>query len=69
MNEAKPGKEKLSLSLSRLGQETEPADFGDPVSGSTLYDLCVYDGSGALAAALSVVRRLYELGFLVRPEP
>jgi hypothetical protein len=56
VNEAKPGKEKLALSLAALSEETAPEDFGDPVAGDTLYDLCVYDGSDALAASLSVER-------------
>jgi hypothetical protein len=56
VSEAKPGKERLTVSLSALSEQTDPADFGDPVAGDTLYDLCVYDGTGALAGSLSVER-------------
>lgn len=67
VSEAKPGREKLAVSLSRLSEETETADFGDPVAGDTLYDLCVYDGSNGLAAALSVERAGALCGAATKP--
>src|SRR4030095_5318775 len=50
------GKEKLPAKLRAFGSETVQADFGDPVAGSTRYDVCIYDGTDALAAALAVDR-------------
>jgi cysteine-rich repeat protein len=47
-----PGREKLSVKLTRGGS----ADLGDPVLGTTRVDLCVYDAAGRLAGELRVDR-------------
>jgi hypothetical protein len=54
INESKPGNERFKAKLQRFGSSTTPADFGDPVSGSTSIATCVYDESNSLVAELSV---------------
>jgi hypothetical protein len=54
--EKKPGKKKLALKLKGMSDATTQADFGDPVGGSTIYDVCLYDGSGASLVRLTVDR-------------
>ena len=56
VDERKAGNEKLSASLGAFAAETAAADFGDPVSGGTRYDLCIYDGAGGRAVGLAVAR-------------
>ena len=56
VNEAKAGKEKLTAKLSSFAEATAQADFGDPVGGSTRFDLCLYDAAGDLVAGLAVER-------------
>ena len=56
IKEKKAGKEKLSATLKKLGDATTAGDFGDPVSGTTGYELCLYDAEGALVANLPVDR-------------
>ena len=55
MKETVPGKERLIAKLLK-GPALTQADFGDPVSGSTVYDVCIYDDTGALAGQLQVDR-------------
>lgn len=55
ISESKPGKEKLVAKLTggpALGQ----GDFGDPSTGATAYDVCLFDDAGNLAAAFLVDR-------------
>jgi len=54
--ESKPGKEKLKLALKKLADAVPLADLGDPVGGTTRYDVCLYDGANQLVAELSVDR-------------
>ena len=54
ISEKKPGRESWKARLASFDAATDQSDFGDPLTGSTRYDLCLYDGSGQLAAALSV---------------
>jgi hypothetical protein len=56
VNEKKAGRQKLLVSLSKLETAVLPSRFGDPVAGTTSYDVCVYDGEGRLAAAYAVER-------------
>jgi hypothetical protein len=56
IDERKPGKEKLSLRLSKLAAPVGPAELGDPVSGGARYDLCLYDGADTLLADLALDR-------------
>lgn len=55
VNEKAVGKEKVIVKLIK-GPALTQADFGDPVLGSTAYDLCVYDDAGQLAAHMQVDR-------------
>ena len=43
VNDKAGGREKFKLTLSRFSAETIQADFGDPVTGDTLYEVCVFD--------------------------
>jgi len=54
VKESKPGKEKLKLVLKNLDQAVGQADFGDPATGDTSFDACIY--SDVLVAELSVAR-------------
>jgi cysteine-rich repeat protein len=54
--EKKPGKEKWKAKLKSLDGATAQSDFGDPVSGATRYDVCLYGDSGQLVSELSVDR-------------
>jgi cysteine-rich repeat protein len=54
--EKKPGKEKLKLALKKLAGDVPLAELGDPVVGTTRYDVCLYGGASQLVAELSVDR-------------
>ena len=54
VNDTKPGKEKLTAKLQAFASATTQADFGNPATGSTRYDLCIYDPEEALTANLVV---------------
>jgi hypothetical protein len=56
VRESTPGNEKLKASLRRIGAALSPDDFGDPVTGTTRYDVCIYDDAGALVADLVISR-------------
>jgi len=56
IDEKKEGKEKLKASVEKLQEATTLADFGDPVSGMTLYEVCVYGEGATLVAPLRVDR-------------
>jgi hypothetical protein len=56
VNEKKAGNEKLKAVLKTFDQPTSLGDFGDPVNGTTRYDLCLYDGQSGLAGELNVAR-------------
>ncbi|MDX1384733.1 MAG: myxococcus cysteine-rich repeat containing protein [Thermoanaerobaculia bacterium] len=56
ISEKKPGKEKLKASLKGFDMETMQASFGDPATGTSRYDLCIYDDVGVLVGELSVDR-------------
>jgi cysteine-rich repeat protein len=56
VDERKPGKEKLKLSMKQLSESTAPGDFGDPVAGDTAFLVCLYSEAGALAGELLVDR-------------
>jgi hypothetical protein len=67
IKEAKPGSEKLGLSLKGFSADTTLADFGDPVAGDTRYELCLYDGEDALVAGLGVPRARASCGAKQKP--
>jgi len=48
VTEKAPGKEKLKVTLSKIQRELTPIDFGDPVTGTTGYNVCVYDSGDVL---------------------
>ena len=50
------GREKLSLRDEKFAGATLPGDFGDPVTGETRYEICLYDAAGDLAGGLGVAR-------------
>ena len=54
VKEKKPGSEKLSLALKKLATPVTPDQFGNPVTGASRYDVCVYDGAGAFAGGVGV---------------
>jgi cysteine-rich repeat protein len=55
-NERVAGGERLSLKLSEIGADELLGDIGDPVTGGTRYDLCVYNGTGGLLTELVLDR-------------
>jgi cysteine-rich repeat protein len=59
--EKKPGNEELKVRLEKL-EATELADFGDPIAGTTVYEVCIYDAGGSLAASLTVDRATQSCG-------
>ena len=56
INEKNSERGKLKASLKGLDGATTQSDFGNPVSGSTLYNLCLYNGAGDLVEDLVVDR-------------
>jgi hypothetical protein len=54
--ESTPGKEKLKLQWKKITTTTAQGDFGDPVSGTTVLSLCVYNDGGGLVRELVVDR-------------
>jgi hypothetical protein len=51
--EKKPGKEKLKVGLKGGGALVQ-SDFGNPATGTTAYDLCIFDDADALVATFTV---------------
>ena len=56
INEKAAGKEKLKAALKSLAPTVGQNDFGDPVSGTTRYDLCLYDDADVLIGEMTVDR-------------
>jgi hypothetical protein len=56
VNEKVAGKEKLAVVLTRLETAVAPSQFGDPVSGTTKYHVCVYDSADQLRGQYTVDR-------------
>jgi len=54
VQEKKAGREKLVLGLKRFARDVTPASFGDPVTGTTAYRLCIYDDGPTAVATLLV---------------
>jgi len=54
ITEKKAGHERLKLSLKKLDTATSATDFGDPVSGTTAYEVCIFDAAGSRVASLAV---------------
>jgi hypothetical protein len=48
--------ERLKLSFSKLRTAVAPSQFGDPVRGTTSYEVCIYDAADRLKGAYTVAR-------------
>lgn len=55
ISEAAAGKEKLVAKLVK-GPALDASDFGDPIGGASIYDICLYADSGALVGRMRVDR-------------
>jgi len=56
IKEAPSGRERLKLRLRRFTSVVTQASFGNPVTGTSRYDVCVYDAANALVGEIRVVR-------------
>ena len=56
MNEKSFGKEQIKVKVDHLATTIPLSFFGDPVTGTTSYALCLYDDANALVGTLRVVR-------------
>ena len=56
VNEKKPGKEKLKVSLTKLVPIVTQGQFGNPVAMSTSYAVCIYDATNQLKGEYRVAR-------------
>src|SRR5436190_375772 len=53
INEATPGRERMKIVLRGLTEDVDRRALGDPVDGSTRYDVCVYDAAATVVGALT----------------
>jgi cysteine-rich repeat protein len=67
IKETKPGNEKLKAKLKGFQAATGQSDLGNPVTGSTRYDLCIYGPAGQLAGELSIERATQSCGPKQKP--
>lgn len=56
VDEKKAGKEKLKVKLTKLLPTVMQSQFGDPVTGSTAYAICIYDAANQLKASYTIER-------------
>jgi hypothetical protein len=56
VDEKNAGKEKLKVQLGKLQAAVTQGQFGDPVNGSTVYAVCVYDAADVLRGEYTVAR-------------
>ena len=56
IDEKKPGKEKLKVTLTKLQSTVAQNQFGNPVSGSTSYAICIYDSANQLRGTYTILR-------------
>lgn len=56
VNEKAAGKEKLKVVFTKLQSAVTPSQFGDPVNGTTAYNVCVYDAANQLRGEYTVDR-------------
>jgi cysteine-rich repeat protein len=66
ISEKKPGNEKWKAKLAGFGGATAQSDLGNPLTGETRYDLCVYRDD-ALVGELSVARAGQTCGPKAKP--
>jgi hypothetical protein len=55
VDEKKRGKEKLKVQLGKLQAAVTQGQFGDPLTGTTVYAVCVYDAANVLRGEYSLV--------------
>ncbi|MGH7893602.1 MAG: SBBP repeat-containing protein [Candidatus Binatia bacterium] len=67
VKEASAGRERLKLVLKNMPSSVGRQQLGDPATGTTRYDVCIYDGTAALAGALSVDRAAQLCGEAGKP--
>jgi cysteine-rich repeat protein len=67
ISEKKAGNEKLKAKLKSFEGATGQSDLGDPLTGSTRYDLCLYGPEGQLVGELSVDRATQSCGPKQKP--
>ena len=67
IKEKKPGAEKFALKLKGFSAATAQSDFGDPVGGVTVYDVCLFDGDGDSLVRLTVDRAGQSCGSAAKP--
>jgi len=67
VNEKVPGREKLKAVLKKLKPDVDQGQFGDPITGHTSYNLCIYDDADALAGEMQVARAQDDCGTPPRP--
>lgn len=56
VNEKTAGKEKLKVVLKKLQTVVAPSQFGNPVSGSTAYKVCIYNAADQLSGEYTVAQ-------------
>jgi hypothetical protein len=56
VSEKAAGKEKLKVALKKLQMPVDPSQFGDPVTGSTRYKVCIYDSANQLKGEYTLAR-------------
>jgi hypothetical protein len=56
VSEKTASKEKLKISLKKLLPTVTQSQFGNPISGTTIYKICVYDSSNQLSGEYTVAR-------------
>lgn len=56
VDEKKAGKEKMKVKLTKLQSAVTQSQFGNPVSGTTSYAICIYDAANQLKGIYTVAR-------------
>ena len=62
IEEGTPGRERLKLVLRKLVPDVLQTELGNPVTGTTRYDVCVYDDALRLVGSLNVDRAAQPCG-------
>lgn len=66
-DEKKTGREKLKAKLTKFESALMVGELGDPVAGTTRFDVCVYDATDALVGELTVDRAGEPCGVKQKP--
>src|SRR5262249_25926481 len=67
VKEGTPGRERMKIAFKGPAPGLQLSEAGNPTSGSTRYDVCFYDGGGALAGTLTVDRAGATCGAAAKP--